>query len=82
MVQIHSPQPILIKHSPIPLRKRISNEENDFHLRHQLKKKPNHRFHHHQTKQKASKSKKNDKIFKKMTKKKNALCYNTPMSKY
>ncbi|GHS61543.1 hypothetical protein JP0521_11310 [Helicobacter pylori] len=34
-------------------------------------------FQHHQTKQKASKSK-NDKIFKKMTKKKTLSCYNTP----
>lgn len=71
MVQIHSPQPILMKYPPIPLKnkfhlkKRISNEESEF----QMKK-----MNFNTTKRnKKRQNQKNDKIFKKMTKKKKTL---------
>ncbi len=49
-----------------------SIKENEFPLRHQLKKKPNHDF--NTTKRnKKRQNQKNDKIFKKMTKKKKTL---------
>ncbi|WP_182999797.1 hypothetical protein [Helicobacter pylori] len=66
------------------MKKRISNEENEFQMKKtnfKLRKRisnEENEFHHHQTKQKAPKVKKIIKFSQNDKKKKNALCYNTP----